>query len=111
MLVIAKKIKELFASTLDRKLISVRCASSMTVVINAKFSQLLAAHINENDDEKRRSPTTVPCFASQNTLTSTTGKVVADVQLLSQSWLCTQKTSVLYIFQRSTRANKNLNLW
>ena len=36
-----KKIKELFASTLDRKPISVRCVSSMIVVLNAKFALLL----------------------------------------------------------------------
>ena len=43
-----KKIKELFASTLDRKPISVRCVSSMIVVLNAKFSLLLAAHANKS---------------------------------------------------------------
>ena len=55
-----KKIKELFASTLDRIPISVRCVSSMIVVLNAKF----AAHANKKDGENRRSPTTVSCFAS-----------------------------------------------
>ena len=64
MLVMAKKIKEMFASTLDRIPISVRCVSSMTVVLNAKFALLLAAHANKNDGENRRSPTTVLCFAS-----------------------------------------------
>ena len=44
----AKKIKELFASTLDRKPISVRCVYSMIVVLNAKFALLLAAHANKN---------------------------------------------------------------
>ena len=39
-----KKIKELFASTLDRIPISVRCVSSMIVVPNAKFALFLAAH-------------------------------------------------------------------
>ena len=39
-----KKIKELFASTLDRIPISVRCVSSMIVVLNAKFALLLEAH-------------------------------------------------------------------
>ena len=43
-----KKIKELFASTLDRIPISVRCVSSMIVVFNAKFALLLAAHANKN---------------------------------------------------------------
>ena len=41
-----KKIKELFASTLDRIPISVRCVSSMLVVLNAKFAQSLVAHAN-----------------------------------------------------------------
>ena len=59
-----KKIKELFASTLDRIPISVRCVSSMIVVLNAKFAQLLAVHANKKAGENRRSPTTVPCFAS-----------------------------------------------
>ena len=59
-----KKIKELFAFTLDRVPISVRCVSSMIVVINAKFALLLAAHANKTYGENRRSPTTTPCFAS-----------------------------------------------
>ena len=59
-----KKIKELFASTLDRILISVRCVSFMIVVLNAKFALLLAAHANKKCGENRRSPTKVPCFAS-----------------------------------------------
>ena len=37
-----KKNKELFASTLDRIPISVRCVSSMMVVLNAKFALLFA---------------------------------------------------------------------
>ena len=42
----SKKFKELFASTLDRIPASVRCVSSMIVVLNAKFALLLAAHAN-----------------------------------------------------------------
>ena len=42
-----KKFKELFASTLDRVPISVRCVCSMIVVLNAKFTRLLAAHANK----------------------------------------------------------------
>ena len=38
-----KKIKELFASTLDRISFSVRCVSSIIVVLNAKVAQLFAA--------------------------------------------------------------------
>ena len=59
-----KKIKELFASTLNGIHASVRCLSSMIVVVNAKFARLLAARANKKDGKKRRSPTTVPCFAS-----------------------------------------------
>ena len=55
-----KKIKELFASTLDRIPVSVRCVSSMIVVLNAEFARLLAARANTKDGEKRRSPTKVP---------------------------------------------------
>ena len=58
-----KKNKELFASTLDRIPISIRCVSFIIVVLNAKFTLLLAAHANKYD-ENRRSLTTVPCFAS-----------------------------------------------
>ena len=59
-----KKIKELFASTLDRISVSVRCVSSKTVVLNAKFALLLAAHANKKYGGGRRNPTTVPCFPS-----------------------------------------------
>ena len=59
-----KQIKELFASTLNEIPISVRRVSSIVVVLNAKFARLLAAHANKQDGEKRRSPTTAPCFAS-----------------------------------------------
>ena len=61
-----KKIKELFASTLNGIPASVKCVSSMIIVLNDKFSQLFAAHSNKKDGEKRRSPTRVPCFASRN---------------------------------------------
>ena len=57
-----EKSKELFAFTLNGIPISVRCVSSIIVVINAKFARLLAAHANIKGGEKRRSPTTVPCF-------------------------------------------------
>ena len=42
-----KKIKELFASTLNGIPASVKCVSSMIVVLNAKFARLLAAHANK----------------------------------------------------------------
>ena len=64
-----KKIEELFASTLDRIPISVKCVSSWIVVLNAKFTRLFAVHANKKYGENRRRPTTAPCFASRNTLT------------------------------------------
>ena len=54
-----KKIKELLSSTLDRIPISVRCVSSMIVVLNDKFALLIAAHANKKYGENRRSPTTM----------------------------------------------------
>ena len=59
-----KKIKELFTSTLNGIPASVRCVSSIIVVLNAKLTRLIAAHANKKDSEKRRSPTRVPFFAS-----------------------------------------------
>ena len=41
-----KKIKELFASTFNKKPASVKCVSTMMVVLNAKFARLLAALVN-----------------------------------------------------------------
>ena len=64
-----EKTKELFASALNGIPISVRCVSSMIVVLNSKFAQLLAAHADKKNCEKRRSPTTVSCFASRKSLT------------------------------------------
>ena len=49
MFVMAKEIKELFAYTLNRILASVKCVSSMIVILNAKFARLLAAHANKKD--------------------------------------------------------------
>ena len=57
MFVMAKKIKQLFTSTLNGLTASVRCVSSMIVVLNSKLARL-------KDGEKRRSPTRVLCFAS-----------------------------------------------
>ena len=57
MFVIAKKIKELFTSTLNRIAASVRCVSSMIIVLNAQLTRLIAAQANKKDGEKRRSPT------------------------------------------------------
>ena len=42
-----KKFKELVASTLNGIPASVRCVSSMIVVLNTNFALLLAAHANK----------------------------------------------------------------
>ena len=42
----------------------------MIVVLNAEIALLLAAHANNQYDERRISPATEPRFASWNTLTS-----------------------------------------
>ena len=42
-----KKIKELSASTLNEITASVRCVSSMIVVLNAKLTRLIAVHENK----------------------------------------------------------------
>ena len=57
-----KKIKALFASTLHGIPASVRCVSSIIVVLNAKLTRLFAAHANKRDSEKRTSPKRVPFF-------------------------------------------------
>ena len=70
------------------------------VVLNAKLTRLLAAHANKKGGEKRRNPTGVPCFASSNT--QTTSIAVLTVHA---------KTSLIYTFQQSMQANRNINLW
>ena len=55
----AKKLEGLFASTLNGMTASVRCVSSIIVILNAKLTQLIAAHANKKDDRKRRNPTRV----------------------------------------------------
>ena len=46
-----KRIKALFASTLNRIAASVRCVSLLMVVLNAKLSRLIAAHVNKKPDK------------------------------------------------------------
>ena len=58
----SKKIKELSASTLHGITASVRCVSSIIVVLNAKLTRLIAEHTNKKDGEKRRRPTKVSFF-------------------------------------------------
>ena len=49
-----KKIEELFASTLYGITASVKCVSSMIVVLNAKFVRLLAAKKTVRNEEARQ---------------------------------------------------------
>ena len=75
MFVIAKN-KKVFDSTLNEITASVRCVSSMTVVVKAKLLK--------NDCEKRRNLKSVTLFCVVEPL------VAIYVKLLSQSWLCTR---------------------
>ena len=50
---------KLFASALNRIAASVRCVSSMIVVLNAKLTDYLRRMQTKTDDEKRRSPAKV----------------------------------------------------
>ena len=61
-----KKSKELFASTLNGITISVRCVSSIIVVLNDKLTRLIAAHTNKRQWETKNLER-VPFFASWNT--------------------------------------------
>ena len=92
-----------FASTLNRILVTagVRCVSFIIVVLNASFARLLAAHANKKDGKKRRS-STKGCVLLVKTHWHLTSIAVFTVHA---------KTSLLYAFQRSIKANRNKNLW
>ena len=91
-----KKIKELFASTLDRIPASVRCVSSMTVVLNAKF----AAHANKNTMRTEEAQ-----LQNHVLLVKTYRRSIFIAVFTVHA-----KTSLLYIFQQSMQASKNVNL-
>ena len=96
-----KKIKKLFASTLNGITVSVRCVSSIIVVPSAKLTRLIAAHANKNYSEERKSPKRVPFLLGE------THKHLTSIAVLNLHG----KTSLLYIFQQSMQANRNINLW
>ena len=75
MFVIAKN-KKVFDSTLNEITASVRCVSSIIVVVKAKLLK--------NDCEKQRNLKSVTLFCVVEPL------VAINVKLLSQSWLCTR---------------------
>ena len=51
-----KKNKDLFASTLNGITASVRCVSSIIVVLSAKLTRLIAAHANKKDSGETEKP-------------------------------------------------------
>ena len=91
----------MFASTLNGITATVRCVSSMMVVLNAKLTWLIAAQVIKKGSEKRRSPTRVPFLLVEK------HKHLTSIAVLTVH----AKKSLLYTFQRSMQANKNINLW
>ena len=89
------KIEELFVSTLNGITASVRCVSSMIDVLNAKLARLIVAHANKKDGKKQRSPL------------AKTHKHSTSIAVLTVH----EETSLLYTFQQSMQANRNINLW
>ena len=100
MFVITKKL-ELLASILNAITASVRCVSSMIVILNAKLARLVAAHANKKDCGYRKSPTRVPCLLVE------THKHLTSMAVMNMH----AKSSLLYTFKRSMQANRNINLW
>ena len=69
--------------------------SSITVILNARLARLLA---NKKDDETRKSPTKVMFLQAETHF--------------YRSFDCAcGNESIIYTFQRSTRANRNINIW
>ena len=96
-----KKSKELFASTLNGIHISVRCVSSMIVVINAKFARLLVAHANIRGGRNEEARQLCRVLLVETHCRSTFIAVLT----------VHAKTSLLYTFQQSMQANRNSYLW
>ena len=96
-----KKIKELFASTLNGISASVKCVSSIIVVLDAKLTQLIVAHTNKKDSEKRKSSKRCRFLLVE------THKHLTSIAVLTVH----AKMSLLYAFQRSMQANRNINPW
>ena len=96
-----KKIKELFASTLNGITASVRCVSSIVVVLNVKLARLIAAHATKKDSEKWKSS------KEYRFLLVETHKHLTFIAVFTVH----AKASLLYTFQRSMQTNRNINLW
>ena len=87
-----KNIKELFASTVNGITASVRCVSSIIVFLNAKSTTRRMQ--TKKYSEKRTSP-----------------KRVLFLLVETQKHLTSIAVLTLYTFQRSMKANRNINLW
>ena len=96
-----KKIKKLLESALNGIVSTVRCVSSTIVVLNAKLGWLLAAQETKKAirNEEARQECRVLLVETHRRLTS--------IAILTVH----AETSLLYTFQRSTQANRNINLW
>ena len=55
MFVIAKKNKELFASSLNGITVCVRCVPFIIVIVNAQLTRLIAAHANKKTEKPEES--------------------------------------------------------
>ena len=96
------KILELFASTLNGITASVKCVSSIIVVLNAKLTQLIAAHANKKHSKKQKVQRECHFFLVG------THKHLTSIAVFT---VHAKKEPIIYTFQRSMQPNKNINLW
>ena len=96
-----KIIKELFASFLNEKPISVICVSSIILVFNAKFDRLLAAHANKKSVRTEETRQECRVLLAETHWRSTFIAV----------YIVHAKTSLFYTFQRSVKANRKLYVY
>ena len=85
-----------------KKLESVRCVSSMIVVLNAKLTRLIAVRTQTKKivrNEKALRECRFLLVEIHNHLTS--------IAVLTVH----AKTNLLYTFQQTIQANRNINLW
>ena len=73
----------------------------LDVRLKAKLFRLIATHANEKDNAKRKSPKRVPFFASE----------IHKHSISIAALTVHAKMSLLYTFQRSMQADRNINLW
>ena len=97
-----KKIKELFASTLNRITASVRYKFFIIVVLNTKLTRLINAQPNKKKTVRNEKARKECRFLLVETHKHSTSIAALTVHV---------KTSLLYTFQPSMQANRNINLW